>query len=130
MRIVSTFRAASGGRVRSRHLAWFAAILAAIVLSLPLVTSDAAAKPKKASTVNGCTAEQIQAPSSGACINQLEQDTVAGVAYPHQLFCDASGVYCCQSDGTRTFGCKKVSALVRPPNLSPIAPGTLQNAPP
>lgn len=129
MPVVSTFRTAFGGRVWSKHPTWFAAILAVVVLSLPLVATNAAAKPKKPSTINGCTAEQIQAPSSGSCINQLEQDVVAGAAYPHALFCDATGVYCCQSDGTRTFGCKKVSVRVQPGLLSPIAPGTLQNAP-
>jgi hypothetical protein len=75
-----------------------------------LLCGEAEAKPKKVVS-NGCTAEQIQAPSAGPCIDQLEKDVIAGVAYPHALFCDATGVYCCQSDGTRTFGCKKVSAI-------------------
>lgn len=92
-------------RLRSAATALLA--LAAVTL---LLCSGAEAKPKKPVS-NGCTAEQIQAPSAGPCIDQLEKDVIAGVAYPHALFCDATGVYCCQSDGTRTFGCKKVSAI-------------------
>ena len=49
---------------------------------------------------------KVRVPSS--CIRKLEKDIMNGAAYPHVLFCDATGVRCCQSDGTRTFGCKRV----------------------
>jgi len=104
-------------------------VAVAVAACVVLTAGEAMAKPKKPATVNGCTAEQIQAPSAGPCINQLQQDIIDGVAYPHALFCDETGVYCCQSDGTRTFGCKKVGAKVQTQPLTPVAPGTtLQRA--
>ena len=95
-------------------------VAALMAVSFSLMANEAAtAKPKK-TVSNGCTAEQIQDPSAGPCINQLGQDTINGVAYPHQLMCDETGVYCCQSDGTRTFGCKKVASFHVPPNATQI----------
>ena len=106
-------------------------LLAALILGISLFTAQTAAARPRSSTVNGCTAAQIQSPAAGPCIDQLQKDTVAGVAYPHFLMCDASGMYCCQGDATRTFGCKAV-AIVRPPNFSPMVrtPGGHKIAPP
>lgn len=106
------------------------AIVATLMIAAPLLSAgNAEAKPKKIVS-QGCTVEQIQAPSSSGCLDKLEQDIKDGVAYPHSLFCDETGVYCCQGDGTRTFGCKKVSALSKAPG-STVAPntGTLKLAP-
>lgn len=104
----------TGNFLSGRHLA-----AAIFVSAIALLTTEADAKPKKIVS-NGCTAEQIQAPSASHCIDQLEQDVIDGVAYPHALFCDVTGVYCCQSDGTRTFGCKKVAAKVVVPKGTAI----------
>jgi hypothetical protein len=92
-----------------------ATILAAAVAALVLLPGGAEAKPKLQG-MHGCTAAQIQAPSAGACLDQLEKDIISGAAYPHSLYCDATGVYCCQGDNTRTFNCKKVAiTVVKPP---------------
>ncbi len=106
------------------------ALVATLLIAAPMLyAAKAEAKPKKIVS-QGCTVEQIQAPSSSGCLDKLEQDIKDGVAYPHSLFCDETGVYCCQGDGTRTFGCKKVSALSKAPG-STAAPntGTLKLAP-
>lgn len=106
------------------------AILALLMANILAASTPADAMPKRPGLINGCTAEQIQSPSSAPCIDQFEKDVLAGYAYPHHLMCDETGVYCCQGDGTRTFNCKKVSALkVQPGLISPIAPGVLQSAP-
>ena len=86
----------------------------------------AAAKPKPSGLSNGCTMAQIQAPSAAQCMAQLDQDVMSGAAYPHALFCDVTGVYCCQSDGTRTFGCKKVALQIQQ-RLTPLSPGALKS---
>jgi hypothetical protein len=92
-----------------------ATIFAAAVVALVLLPGSAEAKPKLQG-MHGCTAAQIQAPSAGSCLDQLEKDIISGAAYPHSLYCDATGVYCCQGDNTRTFACKKVAiTVVKPP---------------
>lgn len=86
------------------------AIAAVFLIGLPLTAAQvAAARPKVQS--NGCTAAQIQSPQAKACIDQLNKDVLAGVRYVHALFCDASGMSCCQTDGTRTFNCQSVSSV-------------------
>ncbi|MBN9009834.1 MAG: hypothetical protein J0H63_06730, partial [Rhizobiales bacterium] len=86
-------------------------VVAAAVAAFALTTGGAEAKPKLQG-MHGCTAAQIQDPSGGACLDQLEKDIISGTAYPHSLYCDATGVYCCQGDNTRTFNCKKVAITV------------------
>lgn len=115
----------------STHDRSLRAVLVLCLLLLSLAAADPAmSKPKKPAVSNGCTIDQIQAPSSQGCMSQLDQDVMDGVAYPHALFCDEPGVYCCQSDGTRTFGCKKVATLRFLQKILPSTlPGTIQAAP-
>lgn len=96
------------------------------LVSLLLTAQPLTAKPKKIVS-NGCTAEQIQSPGGSRCVDKMEQDILNNVAYPHFVMCDETGSYCCQGDGTRTFGCKKISSL-RAPGMSPIfrPPGGLK----
>jgi hypothetical protein len=93
--------------------------IAAALAALALVTGGVEAKPKLQG-MHGCTAAQIQAPSASSCLDQLENDIISGAAYPHSLYCDATGVYCCQGDNTRTFNCKKVAITVVKPPLGGI----------
>ena len=95
-----------------------------VMVGLALAVLPASAKPKKIVS-NGCTAEQIQSPGGSRCVDKMEQDLLNNVAYPHFVMCDETGAYCCQGDSTRTFGCKKISALRG--GMSPInrAPGGL-----
>jgi hypothetical protein len=82
-------------------------------IALGAMVEPAAAKPKKPS-FNGCSAAQIQSPAAAACIRRMERDVTNNHAYYHALFCDAGGMSCCQTDGTRTFACKAVASVGMP----------------
>lgn len=107
-----------------------AALVVLVLVSLMLVAHPAVAKPKKTNS-GGCTVAQAQAPAASRCIDQSEKDLLDNVAYPHVLICDATGVSCCQSDGSRTFGCKRLSSfqtggqssVYRPPGGLKVNPG-------
>lgn len=91
-------------------------LIAALTFAfLSIVPVVAWAKPKPFMPSNGCTIEQIQAPANASCLNQGEQDIIAGRAYTHVLLCDERGVFCCQADSNRTFGCKKVGGIASQP---------------
>jgi hypothetical protein len=101
------------------------AIAAVFVTGLALTAAQhATARPKIQS--NGCTAAQIQSPQAKACIDQLNKDVLAGVRYVHALFCDAGGMSCCQTDGTRTFNCQSVGLVRGAGSLGPTPAGSLQ----
>jgi hypothetical protein len=101
--------------------------------ALLLMAQVAAAKPKQ-QTYNGCTVEQIQSPRAQSCLDQMQADVTAGHAYPHTLYCDETGMYCCQccienSAGTGNFACKAVrtaSPVTRfpRPTIGPAEPGS------
>jgi mannitol-specific phosphotransferase system IIBC component len=107
-----------------------AGLVVLVLVSLMLVVHPVSAKPKKTNS-GGCTVAQAQAPAASRCIDQSEKDLLDNVAYPHVLICDATGVYCCQGDGSRTFGCKRLSSfqtggsspVYQPPGGLKVNPG-------
>ena len=91
--------------INSRSFLLFLICLGAFAM---VATPALSAKKQRPRPSNGCSIEVIQSLAAASCIRKFEKDIMDGAAYPRQLFCDATGVRCCQSDGTRTFGCKRV----------------------
>ena len=68
------------------------------ILGIMMFPVIAEAKPKKVS--NGCTVEQIQSPSSAACLKQAENDVLNDRATVHALYCSSTGkILCCEYSG-------------------------------
>lgn len=87
-----------------------------VAMTLSVGTSTAIAKPKIVS--NGCTAQQIQTPEAGQCIDKMQDDILHNRATTHAVYCSSTGrLLCCEYDAqgnTVDHSCEIISNISHP----------------